>query len=81
MRLADDSASDVAATATLVDELDRLNNDVAVPTPAEYGIERNEWDARLEVMAAQAVASGSPANNPRIPSTEELIELYQTIYS
>lgn len=81
MRLADDSASDNTATARLVDELDRLSDDVAVPTPAQYGIKRDEWDARLEVMAEQAVASGSPANNPRIPSNEELIELYQTIYS
>ncbi|WP_197376005.1 iron-containing alcohol dehydrogenase [Mycolicibacterium baixiangningiae] len=81
MQLVDDSASDDVATATLVDELDQVTIDVAVPTPAEYGIEKNDWDARLEVMAEQAVASGSPANNPRIPHTEELIELYQTIYS
>jgi alcohol dehydrogenase class IV len=80
MRLVDDSASDEVATQRLVDELDRLTSDVAVPTPADYGIAKDDWDARLQVMAEQALASGSPANNPRVPTTDEVIELYQAIY-
>jgi hypothetical protein len=31
-------------------------------------------------MAAQAIASGSPANNPRGPSQDEIIALYQRVY-
>jgi alcohol dehydrogenase len=31
-------------------------------------------------MASQALASGSPANNPRVPSSEEIIELYRRVY-
>jgi len=28
-------------------------------------------------MAADALASGSPANNPRVPTQEEIIALYE----
>ena len=31
-------------------------------------------------MAGQALASGSPANNPRVPTTDEIIELYRRVY-
>jgi len=31
-------------------------------------------------MAGQALGSGSPANNPRIPTSDEIIELYRRVY-
>jgi alcohol dehydrogenase class IV len=31
-------------------------------------------------MASQALASGSPANNPRVPTTDEIVELYRRVY-
>jgi alcohol dehydrogenase class IV len=31
-------------------------------------------------MATQALASGSPANNPRIPSHAEIVALYDEVY-
>ena len=31
-------------------------------------------------MAAQALGSGSPANNPRVPTADEIIELYRRVY-
>jgi alcohol dehydrogenase class IV len=30
-------------------------------------------------MANQALASGSPANNPRVPDANEIIELYKKL--
>lgn len=32
-------------------------------------------------MAKDAIASGSPANNPKVPTEEEIIELYNYFYS
>ena len=32
-------------------------------------------------MAEQALASGSPANNPRVPDKAEIVALYRAIYS
>jgi hypothetical protein len=31
-------------------------------------------------MAAQAITSGSPANNPRVPTGDEIIDLYRRVY-
>ena len=43
-------------------------------------IERARYDELLPVMAGQALASGSPANNPRVPTSDEIIELYRRVY-
>jgi alcohol dehydrogenase class IV len=32
-------------------------------------------------MAEQALASGSPANNPRIPDANQIIELYRRVWA
>ena len=72
---------DAAACGRLADGLAALNADLAVPTPREYGIDRAAWDAKLEVMAAQALASGSPGNNPRVPDRGEIVALYRAVYS
>lgn len=41
---------------------------------------RDEYLDVVEKMASDAIASGSPANNPRKPSQEEIEELFVTIY-
>ncbi len=74
------STEDRAAANALVTELEQLCTDVEVPTPRTYGIDRADWDARLDIMSAQALASGSPNNNPRIPTQEEIVDLYREIY-
>jgi alcohol dehydrogenase class IV len=80
MGVAEESEGSQAAVARLLDELRRLNQDLQVPSPKAYGIERTRYDELLPVMAAQALASGSPANNPRIPTSDEIIELYKRVY-
>lgn len=73
--------SDEAAANKLADGLAQLNRELEVPTPGGFGIDKAAWDARLEVMAEQALASGSPANNPRVPSKAEIMSLYQVVWS
>lgn len=41
------------------------------------GVTRESLDANIEKMASDALASGSPANNPRIPMAAEIVELYR----
>ncbi len=77
MGIADDSAGDQFAVGALVEALHQINADLAVPSPAAYGIDPVRWDALLPVMAEQAIASGSPGNNPRVPQAEDIIALYQ----
>ncbi len=59
---------DPVAADRLADGLTQLNRDLDVPTPAAFGIDKQAWDAALPTMARQALGSGSPANNPRVPS-------------
>jgi len=80
MGVAEDSEGSQSAVTRLLDELRRLNDDLKVPSPKAYGIARARYDELLPVMASQAIASGSPANNPRVPTSDEIIELYQRVY-
>jgi alcohol dehydrogenase class IV len=80
MGVAEEDEGSQAAVARLLDELRRLNVDLKVPTPRAWGIDAARYEELLPVMASQALGSGSPANNPRIPTTGEIIELYRRIY-
>ncbi len=65
----------------LVLELRRLNQDLAIPSPKAHGIDPARWSELLPTMASQAVASGSPANNPRVPEPAEIVELYRQVFA
>ncbi|HEX3349663.1 MAG TPA: iron-containing alcohol dehydrogenase [Acetobacteraceae bacterium] len=75
---ADDT--DEAAAEKLGDGLVRLNRDLGVPSPPGFGIDQAAWDAKLPLMAEQALASGSPANNPRVPAKDEIVALYRAVW-
>ncbi len=81
MGMADADDSGAVAVDKLVESLRQLNRDLQVPTPLSYGIDEAVWFGSLETMAEQALASGSPANNPRIPKAAEIIELYQRVWN
>jgi alcohol dehydrogenase class IV len=76
---ADDA--DPAACARLVAGLEALNAAVAVPTPAGFGLDERAWNAKMDLMADQALASGSPANNPRVPTKQEIVALYREVWT
>lgn len=80
MGVANEGEGSQGAVARLIDELRRLNADLAVPTPRACGIDRDRYQQLLPIMAEQALASGSPANNPRVPTREEIIDLYERVY-
>ena len=73
--------ADGVAAAKLVAGLEALNRELAVPTPAAFGIRESDWQAKLPLMAEQALASGSPANNPRVPEAAEIVALYRAVWT
>jgi len=73
-------SGDEEAGKALLDALAALNRDLKVPTPAEWGIDAGRWDGLIATMAEQALASGSPGNNPRVPTAEEIAVLYRAVY-
>ncbi|QUX97484.1 alcohol dehydrogenase [Marinomonas sp. CT5] len=80
MGIASNQDSDDSANAKLIEELKALNEELKVPTPEEFGIEKDHFMGLLNTMAEQALASGSPNNNPRVPSADEVIELYKKLW-
>jgi len=80
MRIANESEGDQACVARLIEELSALNRDLDVPTPRKFGIDPARWQQLAPTMADQALASGSPANNPRVPTREEILALYGEVF-
>jgi alcohol dehydrogenase class IV len=80
MGMAEQRDSDDDANQKLVAGLRLLCSDLKVPSPGEFGIDAQAWQQSLELMTQQAQDSGSPNNNPRIPSATEIKELYQKVW-
>lgn len=80
MGIVSDRDSDQVIIEKLINELKTLNADLQVPTPFKYGINEDKWNSLLPTMAEQALASGSPGNNPRVPSPDEIMDLYSEVW-
>lgn len=77
------AAEDVPERAVelLIRALYRRNAELEVPTPEEYGISEAEYFAKIPLMAEQALASGSPQNNPRVPTEAEIETIYRACWA
>jgi alcohol dehydrogenase class IV len=80
MGIAAESGKDSLAAGKLVQALGQLATDLMVPGPREFGIAEKDWFDSLELMAQQALESGSPANNPRVPEHAEIVQLYERVW-
>jgi len=65
--------------ADIVTALRALNRDVNIPSLRSLGVPEDRYESLLPKMAADALASGSPANNPRAATAEEIVALYQKL--
>lgn len=81
LELADASLSDQEAAQALVEAVSAFCQALAVPTPAELGIDKDAFDNNLDKMASDALASGSPGNTLRQPSKAEIMEMYRQLWA
>jgi alcohol dehydrogenase class IV len=81
MGLATAADSDEAAGESLIEGLYARNAELQVPSPKKFGIDEKKYFELIPTMAQQALASGSPGNNPRIPVAEEICELYRQAWA
>ncbi|MBY0159350.1 iron-containing alcohol dehydrogenase [Cytobacillus oceanisediminis] len=51
-----------------------------IPNLRGWGIDEEAFKAAISKMATDAIDSGSPGNNPRVPTQSELEELYHVCY-
>lgn len=80
MGVADENTPDEEAAQAFVVEVTRFCKEVGIPTLAELGVAKEDFFAQLDKMASDALESGSPQNTMRIPSKEDLIEIYKKLY-
>jgi alcohol dehydrogenase class IV len=81
MGIAAEDEGDQASVARLIEELRSINDDLQVPTPGAWGISAERWEALIPVMTQQAIASGSPGNNPRVPTADDIAAIYRQIFA
>ncbi|MEH7458077.1 iron-containing alcohol dehydrogenase [Bacillus sp. JJ1127] len=74
------SLSDEEMANHTIVEIKRLCSNLHIPNLKEYGIDQIEFENALPKMAKDALASGSPSNNPRIPSYHEVKKLYRICF-
>jgi alcohol dehydrogenase class IV len=80
MGVASKRESEQTAVSDLVEALFRRNEELGVPSPKTFGISEERYFEVIPTMTAQALASGSPQNNPRIPCAAEIAQLYREIW-
>ena len=67
-------------TDELIKTVKELCSDLEIPNMQGWGIDPEEFLAAIDKMATDALASGSPGNNPRVPTHEEIMDLYKICY-
>jgi alcohol dehydrogenase class IV len=72
--------SDLEAAEASVKAVKRLIKDIKVPSLRELNVDKEELDKLASKMTEDAIASGSPANNPRQATKEEIVKLYSLAY-
>ena len=80
MGIALENDSQDLANKKLIEALYLLNKDLDVPTLSEFGIIKEDFYSKLDVLSKQAIDSGSPGNNPIVPSHEQIKELYRKLW-
>ena len=70
-----DDEDDIACEK-LIKGLYKINNDFDVPSMKTFGIDEKNFEEELENMATDAEVSGAPNLNPRVPTVNEMVDLY-----
>ncbi|WP_028783870.1 iron-containing alcohol dehydrogenase [Thalassobacillus devorans] len=71
----DEQAADIA-----VNSVKELCQQLNIPNLSGWGINQEQFESVVSKMASDALASGSPANNPRVPDQLEIEELYKVCF-
>lgn len=68
--------SDLDAARLAAKAIKTLIRDIRIPSLKDLGVQKERLDQLAPKMAEDAIASGSPGNNPRQATKEEIVELY-----
>ncbi len=73
--LADTELADIT-----INKIKQLCCDLNIPNLKTWGIDEQKFQQVIDKMSTDAIASGSPANNPKVPTKLEIINLYNYCY-
>jgi alcohol dehydrogenase class IV len=73
--------SDLEAAQSGAKAVKKLIKDIRIPSLKELGVDKARLEKLAPKMSEDAIASGSPGNNPRQATREEIIELYKLAYN
>ncbi len=72
--------SDEQAAKLSVDAVKELIADLKIPSLKEMGVDKKRLSDVAAGMAEAAIASGSPGNNPKHATKDEMVEIYLKSY-
>ncbi len=75
-----DGMSAQEGAEAFIEAVGTLCKKLEIQTPAEFGIDKEDFFSHLDKMAQDALDSGSPQNTRRSPSKEEIIAIYQSLF-
>lgn len=72
--------SELNIAESTIKEIKKLCFDLNIPSIKRWGIDKETFQQAIPKMASDAFGSGSPANNPKIPSSSEIMKIYHACY-
>jgi alcohol dehydrogenase class IV len=69
--------TDLEAAQLAAKAIKTLIKDIQIPSLRGLGVEKGKLEQLAPKMAEDAIASGSPGNNPRQATKDEIVELYK----
>lgn len=72
---------DAGAAAAFMDWLDRLTEKLSLPSLSSHGVQQAAYEDAIAVMAKESPRSGAAANNPAVPSQEDIASLFRAIWA
>lgn len=77
---ADQDEGDETAAKKFIDECKKLCDICEIPTLEAYGIDKDEFFFKMDKMAGDAVASGSPANTIKTVEKDDVLTIYKNLW-
>ncbi|UCG54659.1 MAG: iron-containing alcohol dehydrogenase, partial [Dehalococcoidia bacterium] len=71
---------DMKAASAGARAIKRMIRQLKIPRLSELGIDKVRFDDVIPQMIEAAIASGSPDNNPKIATKEEMAEIYKQVF-
>jgi alcohol dehydrogenase class IV len=72
--------TEMDAAQAAVEAVHQLCGDIQIPRATDLKLKQEDFMRMAPKMAEDALASGSPGNNPRRPTKEEIIEVYGKLF-